>query len=64
MKPMRSSALPAAPPSTVIFPAVGSESPSIMRTLDVFPAPFGPRNPQIVPRFTSKLRSRTASKSP
>jgi hypothetical protein len=26
----------------------------------VFPAPFGPRNPVIVPDFTSKLRSSTA----
>ena len=32
----------------------------IMRMLVVLPDPFGPRSPQIVPRGTSKSKSKTA----
>ena len=35
-----------------------------MRSVVVFPAPLGPRNPVTVPSATSKLRSSTARTSP
>ncbi len=35
-----------------------------MRNVVVFPAPFGPRNPNISPRPTSMLTPRTASTRP
>src|SRR5579871_3279378 len=51
-------------PATIAVPAVGSSSVVSMRSVVVFPAPFGPRNPTISPAFTSRSTPRTASTSP
>src|SRR5450755_971089 len=48
----------------VELPAVGSTRPSNIRKVVVLPAPFGPRNPVMLPSATSKLRSSTASTVP
>jgi hypothetical protein len=45
-------------------PLVGVASPSNMRSVVVLPAPFGPRNPVIVPSSSSKDRSSTATTPP
>jgi hypothetical protein len=42
----------------------GSTRPSSMRSVVVLPAPFGPRNPVIVPRLTEKLSRSTAVTCP
>jgi hypothetical protein len=44
-------------------PPMGSNVVS-MRSVVVFPAPFGPRKPKISPRCTSMLTPRTASIGP
>ena len=51
-------------PSTVVVPAVGLTSPRITRIVVDFPHRSGPRNPVIVPGFTEKERSSTASVEP
>jgi hypothetical protein len=45
-------------------PAVGLISPSNIRMVVVFPEPFGPTNPQIVPSGTSNVAFSTAAISP
>ena len=40
------------------------ETQPIMRMVDVFPAPFGPRKPNASPRCRSKSIESTATKSP
>src|SRR3954454_4387765 len=45
-------------------PAVGGETQPIMRMVELFPAPFGPRNPNASPRCTSKSTPSTATRSP
>ena len=48
----------------VELPAVGSMRPSSIRKVVVLPAPFGPRNPVMLPWATSKLRLSTATTFP
>jgi len=43
--------------STHILPEVGGINPARIRIVVVLPAPFGPRNPMISPRETSKFKS-------
>ena len=45
-------------------PALGLIKPSNIRMVVVFPEPFGPTKPQIVPSGTSNVASFTASTSP
>ncbi|MNE31777.1 hypothetical protein D3C80_1253600 [compost metagenome] len=45
-------------------PLVAGCRPRIIRRVEVLPAPFGPRKPQIDPFSTWKLRSETAWKPP
>jgi hypothetical protein len=51
-------------PNTVRVPSVTGETQPIMRIVDVFPAPFGPRKPKASPRCRSKSMPSTATKSP
>src|SRR5262245_6210460 len=51
-------------PKTVRVPSVTGETQPIMRIVDVFPAPFGPRKPNASPRWRSKSIPSTATKSP
>ena len=51
-------------PSMVAVPDVAFASPSRMRRVVVFPAPFGPRKPRIEPRRTVKLSPSTATALP
>ena len=44
----------------VTEPASGVAKPRIMRSVVVFPAPFGPRKPVTRPGVTAKLKSSTA----
>ena len=48
-------------PWTVAVPAVGFTSPSSIRSVVVFPAPFGPRKPTTRPSSTVNDRSSTAT---
>ncbi len=48
----------------VAEPEVGVTSDSSIRSVVVFPAPFGPRNPVIRPGSTEKERSCTAATLP
>jgi hypothetical protein len=48
----------------VRVPEVGWETAEIMRIVLVFPAPLGPRKPNVSPRLMVKLTPLTASKSP
>src|SRR5690554_1572193 len=48
-------------PKRLMEPASGRMSPVSIFIVVVLPAPFGPTNPNISPRRTSKLTSRTAS---
>ena len=43
------------PPSHHVSPDSGSTSPKIARMVVVLPAPFGPRNPSILPRSTVRV---------
>ena len=45
-------------------PLVGCASPSSIRSVVVFPAPFGPRNPVIVPGSSANDRSRRRARDP
>src|SRR5580704_6673801 len=51
-------------PATEAEPAVGANSVPSVRTVVVFPAPFGPRNPKTSPWPTSNERSWNATRSP
>ena len=51
-------------PATVAEPEVGAMSVPSVRTIVVFPAPFGPRNPKTSPCPTSKETSSKAMRSP
>src|SRR5882724_9179311 len=51
-------------PPTFASPLVGSSRPQRMRMVVDLPAPFGPRNPKISPRVTSRFTRSTATKSP
>jgi hypothetical protein len=51
-------------PATVALPLSMGSSVVNIRSVVVFPAPFGPRNPKISPRPTSMLIPRTASIGP
>ena len=51
-------------PATVAEPEVGAMSVPSVRTVVVFPAPFGPRNPNTSPWPTSKETSWNATRSP
>jgi hypothetical protein len=51
-------------PATVAVPDVGWVSPTMIRMVVDFPAPFGPRNPVTRPGWAVKLTSSTAVKSP
>src|SRR6266571_6394176 len=51
-------------PKIVSSPEVTGETPPIMRMVDVFPAPFGPRKPNASPLATSKSMPSTAVRSP
>ena len=51
-------------PNTCNSPPDGGDTDPIMRIVDDFPAPFGPRKPKASPRRTSTSIPRTASKSP
>jgi hypothetical protein len=51
-------------PLIVAIPASGVTKPSSIRSVVVFPAPLGPRNPVIEPGSTVKLRSSTAFTAP
>src|SRR6188474_1905924 len=51
-------------PRTVSVPSVTGETQPIMRIVDVFPAPFGPRKPKASPLWRSKSMPSTATKSP
>ena len=50
-------------PSRLIEPESGRRSPSIISSVVVLPAPFGPRMPKISPSATSKLTPSTAFSS-
>src|SRR5260370_39273617 len=51
-------------PPTLARPEVGGSNPHRMRIVVDLPAPLGPRNPKISPRFTSSETRSTAVKSP
>src|SRR5882762_1717905 len=51
-------------PSHSIEPASGKKTPVIIRMVVVFPAPFRPSNPVIVPRWTVNETPSTARTSP
>ena len=51
-------------PPIVTEPPVGCRMPAIIRSVVVFPAPFGPRNPNNSPFGTSSVRRSTAVKRP
>ena len=51
-------------PATTAEPDVGAISVPSVRTIVVFPAPFGPRNPNTSPCPISKLTSANATLSP
>ncbi len=51
-------------PRTVASPVSGSRSPSMISSVVVLPAPFGPRMPKNSPGATSKLTPSTARRSP
>ena len=51
-------------PATEAEPEVGANSVPSVRTVVVFPAPFGPRNPKTSPWPTSNERSWNATRSP
>src|SRR4249919_1459884 len=51
-------------PNTLSVPSETGETHPIMRMVDVFPAPFGPRKPNASPRWRSKSIPSTATKSP
>ena len=51
-------------PATVAEPEVGAMSVPRVRTVVVFPAPFGPRNPKTSPWPTSNEMSSKATLSP
>ncbi len=51
-------------PFTVTVPLLGRSRPRISRMVVVLPAPFGPRNPVILPGSTVNDRSSTAIVSP
>ena len=51
-------------PSCRMSPAVIGATPMIARSVDDFPAPFGPISPTISPFATSKLSRRTAGTAP
>jgi hypothetical protein len=48
----------------VILPDVGVLSPSIISSVVVLPAPFGPKMPSVSPRRTEREMLSTAVKSP
>src|SRR6476659_10577857 len=50
-------------PKTLSVPSVTGETHPIMRMVEVFPAPFGPRKPNASPRWRSKSIPSTATKS-
>ena len=45
-------------------PSEGGETHPIMRIAVVLPAPFGPRNPNVSPRSTTKSMPSTATNDP
>jgi hypothetical protein len=49
-------------PTTVRVPDVTGETHAIIRIVEVFPAPLGPRNPNDSPGATSKSMASTAVK--
>jgi hypothetical protein len=51
-------------PSTSASPEVGRRSPSSARSVDVLPAPLGPRKPVMRPGAIAKLRPSTATVEP
>ena len=51
-------------PATLALPAVRGSRVQSIRTVVVFPAPFGPRKPNTSPAATSRSISRTASMPP
>ena len=51
-------------PRISIDPASGRVRPSIISSVVVLPAPFGPRMPNVSPRATAKLTPLTACTSP
>src|SRR5438270_12443927 len=51
-------------PSHSIDPASGKKTPVIIRMVVVFPAPFRPSNPVIVPRWTVNETPSTALTAP
>jgi len=51
-------------PSSFTEPSVADRYPVMMFIVVDFPAPLGPRNPRISPRFTVKFRRSTASRCP
>src|SRR5439155_17480351 len=51
-------------PRIVNAPADGGETQPIMRIVELFPAPFGPRKPNASPRETSKSTPSTATSDP
>src|ERR1041384_1605790 len=51
-------------PSTLSSPPVRPDTHEIIRMVDDFPAPLGPRNPNASPRRTSTSMPRTASNVP
>jgi hypothetical protein len=51
-------------PQTVTSPPSRGRRPSMISTVVVLPAPFGPNSPKTSPRQTSKLTPATAVRSP
>src|SRR5258705_5055733 len=51
-------------PQMLIAPLVGARLPVSICIVVVLPAPFGPRNPRISPRFNSMLTLLTAVRAP
>ena len=51
-------------PNTLSLPSVTGETQPIMRMVELFPAPLGPRNPKASPWATSKSTASTAVNVP
>ena len=51
-------------PSTRRLPPLAGETAPIIRIVELLPAPFGPRKPNVSPRPTAKSIPSTATKSP
>ncbi len=56
---IESGSRPTSLPAMKALPPLGAMRQQMMRTVVVFPAPLGPRNPKTSPSWTSRSRSAT-----